>query len=111
MSEKEIEKLLVRAVKKAGGYAFKFVSPGTNGVPDRLVVLPGNHIGFVELKATGKIPRPEQNYQINRLKKFGCCVLVVDSPEDIEGAIHEIGSWLDYGNDLLMDVLEAGGLI
>jgi len=57
MREKIIEKELVRAVKDKGGIAPKFTSPGFDGMPDRLVLLPGGRMGFVELKAPGKKPR------------------------------------------------------
>ena len=50
MSEREIEKVLVSEVKKIGGRAYKFVSPGNDGVPDRIVVFPDGQIVFVELK-------------------------------------------------------------
>ena len=41
MREKEIEKILVTGVKKLGGRAYKCASPGNDGVPDRIVILPG----------------------------------------------------------------------
>lgn len=53
MREKEIEQKLVAEAKAAGGIAAKFVSPGLDGMPDRLVLLPGGKIGFVEVKAPG----------------------------------------------------------
>lgn len=90
MSEKEIEKMLVAAVRRAGGYAYKFVSPGTTGVPDRLVVLPDGKVGFVEVKAPGKKSRPEQCYQQQRLEMLGCYVAVLDNPDLIETIIKEI---------------------
>ena len=60
MLEKEIEQKLVRAVKAAGGICPKFVSPGMDGMPDRLILMPGGHMAFAELKAPGKKPRPLQ---------------------------------------------------
>ena len=60
MSEKYIEQKLVAAVKSMGGIAPKFVSPGFNGMPDRLVLLPMGRIAFIELKAPGKVMRPLQ---------------------------------------------------
>lgn len=95
MSEKEIEKLLVQKVRQAGGRAYKFVSPGTTGVPDRLVVLPGGKIGFVEVKAPGKTPRPEQNYQIKCLEDLGCYVAVADNPGILDQIIREIAVYPD----------------
>lgn len=84
MLEKEIEKQLVQKVKKLGGRAYKFVSPGNVGVPDRLVVLPGGKIGFAELKQKGKQPTQYQTLQIGRLMNMGCFVMVVDSEEKID---------------------------
>ena len=60
MREKIIEQHLVKAVKNSGGIAPKLVSPGFDGMPDRLVLLPGGKIGFVEVKVPGKEPRPLQ---------------------------------------------------
>lgn len=48
--EKEVEAYLVRRVKALGGQCLKWVSPGNSGVPDRIVLLPGGHVCFVELK-------------------------------------------------------------
>ena len=61
MQEKYIEQKLVAAVKSMGGMAPKFVSPGIDGMPDRIVLLPMGRIAFVECKATGKKMRPLQN--------------------------------------------------
>ena len=60
MREKAIEHKLVKAVKAEGGMCPKLVSPGTDGMPDRMVLLPEAHIGFVEVKAPGEKPRPLQ---------------------------------------------------
>lgn len=60
MREKVIEQKLVKAVKVAGGIAPKLVSPGFDGMPDRMVLMPGGRIGFVEVKAPGEKPRPLQ---------------------------------------------------
>ena len=86
-SEREIERYLVKRVKDAGGKAYKFVSPGTIGVPDRIVVLPNSFIAFVEVKAPGKKPRPEQLVQISRLKKLHQIVWVADSKERVDELI------------------------
>ena len=58
MREKQIEQRLVKAVKARGGLCPKLVSPGTDGMPDRMVLLPDSHMGFVEVKAPGEKPRP-----------------------------------------------------
>ena len=48
--EKEIEAKLVDVVKRHGGMCLKWVCPGWAGVPDRIVLLPGGKVIFVELK-------------------------------------------------------------
>ena len=60
LRESTIERKLVTEVKKRGGLAVKFVSPGLDGVPDRLVLFPGGVLAFVELKAPGKSLRTLQ---------------------------------------------------
>lgn len=92
MTEKDIEEYLRLGVKKLGGVAFKFTSPGNSGVPDRLIVMPGNRIYFVELKRPGGKTSPLQNRQISRLKDLGCRVLVVDSKESAERFLNDIQS-------------------
>ena len=90
MRENELEEKFREKVKDAGGRAYKFVSPGNSGVPDRLVVLPGGHVGFVELKQRGKKPSKLQQNQIERLKRLGCYVTVLDRPEEIGHVLAEI---------------------
>lgn len=92
MTEKDIEEYLRLGVKKLGGVAFKFTSPGNSGVPDRLIVMPENRIYFVELKRPGGRTSPLQNRQISRLKDLGCRVLVVDSRESAERFLNDIQS-------------------
>lgn len=77
MKESEIEKILIREVKKLGGRAYKWVSPGNDGVPDRIVIFPDRPPVFVELKTdTGKLTALQQS-QIRRLKRLGQRVEVV----------------------------------
>ena len=83
MKEKTLERRLSQAVKKSGGLALKFVSPGTAGVPDRLVLLPEGKISFVEMKAPGKKPGPLQRLRHGQLRDLGFRVYVVDSEEGI----------------------------
>lgn len=90
MQEKDIEKYFVRRVRDAGGKAYKFVSPGNNGVPDRMVCLPGGRAVFVELKAPGKSPRPMQIHQIGILREFGFRVEIVDSKESADKFISSL---------------------
>ena len=77
LPEAEVEAMLRMEVKRHGGYAYKFVSPGTRGVPDRIVCLPHGTVVFVELKKHGEKPRPDQVVQIGRLRRLGQTVHVV----------------------------------
>ena len=90
MREKAIEKKLVMAAKRRGGMAVKFTSPGTNGMPDRLVLLPGGRMGFVELKAPGKKPRLVQELRMQQLRRLGFFAVVIDGLEQIGGVLDEI---------------------
>ena len=90
MREKIIEKELVRAVKDKGGIAPKFTSPGFDGMPDRLVLLPGGRMGFVELKAPGKKPRALQMARHKLLRRLGFKVYVIDEINQIDSVLEEI---------------------
>ena len=90
MREKVIEQKLVAEVKKAGGICPKWVSPGFDGVPDRIAMFPGGKIAFVEVKAPGEKPRPLQRARHELLRKLGFRVYVLDEIEKIGGMIDEI---------------------
>lgn len=90
MREKTIEQKLVNTVKSSGGIAPKFVSPGFGGMPDRLVLLPNGKVGFVEVKAPGKEPRPLQVARHELLRRLGFKVFVLDNPEQIGGILDAI---------------------
>ena len=90
MREKDIEQRLVKAVKAAGGICPKLVCPGMDGMPDRLALLGDGHIGFVEVKAPGKEPRPLQKIRHTKLRELGYLVFVLDDPEQIPGIIDTI---------------------
>ena len=90
MLESEIEKRLVRIVREMGGAAYKFVSPGNTGVPDRIIILPGGRIWFAELKAkTGRLSPPQER-QIERLRGLGMKVVVIRGMEGLEEWLDEI---------------------
>ncbi len=90
MQEKSIERRLVLEAKRRGGLALKFVSPGMDGVPDRIVLLPHGRLAFVELKAPGKALRPLQVRRKEQLEVLGFSVYCVDGVEQIGGILDEI---------------------
>ena len=90
MREKQIEHTLVMAVKAAGGMCPKLVSPGTDGMPDRMILLPKGHIGFVEVKAPGKKPRPLQERGHKQLRHLGFQVFILDGREQIPEILKEV---------------------
>ena len=93
MREKLIEQKLVKAVRAVGGICPKLVSPGMDGMPDRMALLPGGRIGFVEVKAPGQSPRPLQTHRHRQLRALGFPVFVLDDPEQIPTIIEEVSSW------------------
>ena len=90
MRETAVEKHLTTEAKKRGGMSVKFVSPGLDGVPDRLVLLPGGKLAFVELKAPGKKMRPLQIHRAKQLTALGFRVYCADRKEVIGGILDEI---------------------
>lgn len=90
MREKQIEHALVMAVKAAGGMCPKLVSPGTDGMPDRMILLPKGHIGFVEVKAPGKKPRPLQERRHKQMRELGFKVFILDGREQIPEILKEV---------------------
>ena len=92
MREKKIEQKFVTAVKKHGGICPKFVSPGFDGMPDRLLLLPHGRFAFVEVKAPNQKPRPLQLSRHRLLRQLGFQVYVLDALEDIDKIIKEVMS-------------------
>ena len=94
MRERDIEKRLVREIRAMGGEAFKWVSPGNDGVPDRIVMLPGGIVVFVELKADRGRLAGVQRVQIRRIQRWGQEVVVVQGMDELDQFIermrHEI---------------------
>lgn len=91
MVEKEIEKILVAEVKKLGGRAYKWTSPGNDGVPDRIVVLPGERPYFVELKSEKGRLSALQKIQIDRLLDLKQQVFVVKGIDGLSQFFKDIG--------------------
>ena len=90
MRERHIEQLLCRAVRKKGGIAPKLVSPGFDGMPDRLLLLPQGRVAFVEVKAPGAKPRPLQMARHRLLATLGFRIYVIDDETQIPILIDEL---------------------
>lgn len=79
--ELTVEHHLLDRVKASGGHAIKL---GMNGWPDRLVVLPGGKVGFLELKRPGEKPRALQVKRLNELRRTGVVADWADSKEAVD---------------------------
>lgn len=93
MIEAVVEKHLVKRVKELKGIPFKFVSPGITGVPDRLVLLPGGRIYFIELKAPGHKMRKRQEYIAKLIRNLGFTVLCLDTIEKVDDFIETLANY------------------
>lgn len=90
--ERDIEKWLRQKIRQMGGEAMKFTSPGNDGVPDRIAILPGGRVWFIELKVAGEKPKAIQEWQIERLRKLGCNVAVIAGMAEARSWIQEVGA-------------------
>jgi len=90
LEESKIESYLKKRVSLIGGKAYKFVSPGVTGVPDRIVLLPGGSMYFVELKAPGKVARPIQLHRKKEIEKLGFKVKFIDSKDSVDKFIERV---------------------
>lgn len=91
MKECEIEEILADEIRRLGGRAYKWVSPGNNGVPDRIVIFPDRAPVFVELKTESGDLSPLQRVQIGRLRKLGQRVEVVRGIDGLSQFFQDLG--------------------
>lgn len=90
MLEKHIERKLGEAIRKREGLYFKFVSPGNAGVPDRIAILPGGRIYFIELKTdTGQVSALQAR-QLSRLRAVGADARVLHGPDEVNDFLREV---------------------
>ncbi len=93
MLEKDVEQHLCKRVKsELHGWALKFVSPGQNGVPDRIVLVPMGRIYFVETKAPGKKLRKLQEWVCGLIRGLGFAVLRLDTKDKVDAFVREVQS-------------------
>lgn len=90
MLEKEIERRMCEMIRKRGGLAYKFTSPGNPGVPDRLVITPGGVVWFVELKTEAGRLANIQKYQKSELEKRGANVRVIHGWDAAKEFVNEV---------------------
>lgn len=88
--EKKLEQFCIRTVENLGGYAFKLSVPGVAGLPDRLILLPGGKIGFLELKTLKKKPTALQSSWLKSLTLLGFKSKYADSKLKIKNFILEL---------------------
>lgn len=88
--ERDIESWLLKKIKKLGGKFVKFTSPGNAGVPDRIAILPGGRVWFIELKKDGGEPSEIQKWQMQQLRKLGCNVALITGLDEARAWIREV---------------------
>lgn len=89
MLERDVERRLRLGIKALGGKAYKFSSPGNNGVPDRIVLIQGKCF-FVELKRPGQDLSPRQRAVRKDFKKLGFEVYKLDTIDDVAKFLEEV---------------------
>lgn len=83
-NEKDTEAFLRDEIKALGGRSYKWVSPECAGVPDRIVILPGGRVFFVETKSEGRTSSAQQRKRQTELRALGCTVYAdVDTKEKV----------------------------
>ena len=92
MREKYIEQKLVKAVKEKSGLAPKFVAVGMDGMPDRLVLMYGGKLAFVEVKSKGKKLRPLQERRKRQLEQLGFLHFTLDDEKQIDEILNALTS-------------------
>lgn len=90
LSESQLERKFYDKVKKLGGLPLKFVSPGRAGVPDRIILMPGGKIYFVEMKSEVRQTSPIQEYIFEKFAKLGFPVTIINSEETLKNFLREI---------------------
>ena len=96
MSEKEIEQMMRKEVEAQKGKFLKWVSPGNDGVPDRIAIFPGGEVWFIELKADKGTVAPIQERWKNELKGLGCNAIIIRGEAQARDFL-ERHRWWFYG--------------
>lgn len=92
--EKDIEAKIGQYAKSKGLEYRKFTSPSNRAVPDRIILVPGGVVGFLELKRKGEKPTPLQWRELRKLREMGMNVAWCDSVEKGEFFVHQLSWWM-----------------
>lgn len=87
--ESTVEDYLVAQANRRGFLCWKFVSPGVNGVPDRVLIGAGRVI-FIECKAPGGKPRALQDVRLDEIRARGADARVCSSRESVDALMGEL---------------------
>ena len=89
-SEAKIEEWLNGQIQALGGVSYKFVSPMNPGVPDRIYLMPGGIVWFVELKTEiGRLANI-QKWQGERIRNMGCRYRVIKGMAQAREFVKEV---------------------
>ena len=83
MIENQVENYLIKKVSALGGKAWKFVSPGNAGVPDRLITY-NSKAFFVEVKRPGGKPRALQKATVAQIRATGMKVYCISTKAQVD---------------------------
>lgn len=90
VSEKAIERYLVQRAREAGMPCLKYSNPNMVGYPDRIVVVPGGNVVWVELKSKGHRPSKIQRQRFKELEDLGHWVSVIDCKADVDNLMNDL---------------------
>ena len=90
MRESRVESYLREQVREKGGRCYKWVSPGNIGVPDRIAMIPGGKIGFIECKRPTRDASKTQQIQLDLLADLGFMAFVVENQREVDTVIRKI---------------------
>lgn len=91
--ESKHEAELRKAVTAAGGLCFKLPASLYRGISDRLVLLPGGRVWFIELKRAGASTNPRTGLHQEKFRKaiftLGLNHVRLEGPDQLKEWIHE----------------------
>lgn len=101
VSEKSIEKYLIEQAEANGLLCLKYSNPNMVGYPDRLLVLPGGSVVWVELKSKGRKPTKIQQIRIAGLRNRGHYVWVIDNRKSVDSLMEKYREWIEMHKEHL----------